>query len=69
MNNGIPLAYTLYRVIWSIVHIALAGFAVGFFIAAFAIDGNGPRTIAAIWEGLAAAQRAVGGAIPFPWGY
>ena len=68
MRNGLPVAYTLYRALWSVVHLGLVGFAVVAAVLWFVHDNQGAHLFAAIWEGLTDAQRNVANAIPFPWG-
>jgi hypothetical protein len=68
MRNGLPVAYSLYRVLWTILHLALVGVGVVAFILWFVHDNQGGVAMASIWSGLTDTQRAVASAISFPWG-
>jgi energy-coupling factor transporter transmembrane protein EcfT len=68
MRNGIPIAYATYRVVWTLVHVALVLFAAIAFVAWFVQDNHGGDVISSFWSGLVAVQSAIAGAVPFPWG-
>jgi hypothetical protein len=68
MRNGIPGAYWLYRVLWSLLHVVLAAAALVAVVAWWIQDSNGVHMLAGFWNGLSAVQSAIANAIPFPWG-
>lgn len=67
MRNGIPFAYTLYRVLWTILHLGLVGLVVMAAIVWFLDDGQGVAIAGAIWSRLTEIQTTVANAIPYPW--
>lgn len=68
MKNGLPVAYAIYRGIWTAFHIVLVAVLLISFIAWFVDDGQGARVVSDTWNGVVAVQQAVANAIPFPWG-
>jgi hypothetical protein len=68
MRHGIPVAFFVYRLVWMTLHVALVAFALTVAALWLAHDGRGIALADQLWTGLAAAQRAVARAIPFPWG-
>lgn len=68
MRNGVPFAYSLYRMLWTFLHLAFVGIGVVAFIVWFVHDNQGATVIASIWRGLTDAQSTVANAISFPWG-
>lgn len=68
MRNGLPVAYSIYRVLWTLLHLVLVIVGVVAFILWFVHDNQGGVAMASIWRGLTDAQRAIANAIPFPWG-
>ena len=68
MRNGLPVAYALYRVLWTVLHLGLVGLAVGAAVIWFVHDNQGADLAATIWKSLSDAQRTVANTITFPWG-
>ena len=67
MTNGIPPAYTYFRVGWSVVHIALVGTLLWLAAAWYVHDGQGKRAVSNIWAGLISMQSGFARIVPFPW--
>lgn len=68
MKNGIPLVYTLFRTLWSSVHVVLAVLALGIVTSWFFHDQQGTNLVAAVWTTLTDAQYRIANVIQFPWG-
>lgn len=68
MRNGFPVAYALFRGLWSVVHLALVALAIAAAVLWFLDDNQGVELATTIWSGLTDAQATVANAIPFPWG-
>ncbi len=67
MKNDPPITYKLYRVLWSIVHFVLVGFAVIAVAIWFIHNNEGVHLVMSIWGRIMDIQRTVANAIPFPW--
>lgn len=69
MRNGIPLAYSAFRVTWTVVHLCLVALALGAMTVWWFHEGQGMALANAVWASLTAAQQTVANLIPFPWGW
>lgn len=68
MRNGLPLAYGVYRVLWTILHVGLVAAGLVAAVLWFLHDGQGMQIVTSSWQTLTDAQRTVASSIPFPWG-
>lgn len=68
MRNGLPVAYAIYRDIWTAFHIALVVALLVLLFLWFVEDGQGVRIVSDVWNGVVTVQQTVANAIPFPWG-
>ena len=68
MKNGLPVSYGTYRLVWTILDLALILTAAIGLISWFAHDGQGSDLVGGVFGGVGNAQRTIAHAIPFPWG-
>lgn len=68
MRNGLPLVYTLLRVLWSSIHVILVAVALGMITIWFLHDDQGMELITSLWTTLTDLQRTIANVITFPWG-
>ena len=67
MKDGLPPAYTVYRGLWSVLHVALLVLG-GVLLGRWWFDGsNGADLVAAWWEWASGVHSAVFNSVSFPW--
>lgn len=69
MDKRMPLTYSIYRGVWSILHAALVALLVLLGTVWFFTDHAGEQMIAGWWYSLQGVQYSIARAIPFPWGH
>ena len=67
MRNGIPIAYYLFRTVWSVMHLVMLAALLVTVILWAIHDGQGVSFISAWWTMSISISATIFHALPFPW--
>lgn len=67
MRNGIPIAYYVFRTVWSVMHLVMLAALLVAVILWSVHDDQGLRFISAWWRMSISVSATIFHALPFPW--
>jgi hypothetical protein len=67
MRNGIPIAYYVFRTVWSVMHLVMLAALLVAMILWSVHDDQGARFISAWWRMSLSISATIFHALPFPW--